>query len=324
MRVMVTGSCGYKGAVLVPKLLAAGHEVTGFDAQWFGVNLAEHPNLRLIKGDIRDGVDCSNQDAVIHLAGIANDPCGELDAKLTWEVNVFATMRLAENAARAGVRRFIFASSASVYGIKDNVPVNEDTEMAPVSDYNKTKMVAERVLLSYANRMAIQIIRPATVCGMSPRLRLDTVVNMLTSQALTTGKIVAHCGPHGAGLMRPNVTIEDITDLYCWLMERPADTVIFNAGFENLSVMAMAEQIRRAVGDSDGEDPKITITETQDKRSYCVDSSRLLAAGFSPQFKVSDAIREITQAHKAGALVIDDRAINLKWMRLNGLVRDAR
>lgn len=318
MRIIVTGGCGYKGSVLVPKLLEAGHVVTVFDAQWFGINLAAHPNLRLVKGDIREGVDCAGQDAVIHLAGIANDPCGELDAKLTWEVNVLATMRLVEAAARAGVKRFIFASSASVYGIKDNAPVNEDAEMAPVSDYNKTKQCAERVLLSYRDRMAIQILRPATVCGMSPRIRLDTVVNMLTAQALTTGKIVAHCGPHGAQLMRPNTHIQDITDCYLWLLGQPEQTVIYNAGFENLSVGDTAEMIRSEVA------ADVEITEVPDKRSYCVDSSRLLAAGFWPKHGVVDAVREIAEAHRCHGLKTDDSTINLKWMRMLGLVRDGR
>lgn len=318
MRVLVTGGCGYKGAVLVPKLLQAGHVVTVVDIHWFGVNLAAHPSLTVIKADIRDGVDCTGQDTVIHLAGIANDPCGELDARLTWEVNVLATMRLAESAVKAGVKRFIFASSASVYGIKDNVPVTEDTELTPVSDYNKTKMVGERVLLSYADQMAVQIIRPATVCGMSPRMRLDTVVNMLTAQALTTRKIIAHCGPHGAGLMRPNTHIQDICAVYLWLLAQPVKTVIYNAGFENLSVGDTAQLIKQMVN------AKITISEVPDKRSYCVDSSRLLAAGFKPQHGVAAAIREIAAAYRLGKLPTDDSTINLRWMRQQGYVQDVR
>ncbi len=317
MRVLVTGACGYKGSVLVPKLLKALHSVTAFDTQWFGINLEDHPRLTVVKGDIREGVDCSNHDAIIHLAGIANDPCGELDARLTWETNVLATMRLAESAVKAGVKRFVFASSASVYGIQDNKPVDEETDLAPVSDYNRTKMVAERVLLSYSDRMAIQIIRPATVCGMSPRMRLDTVVNMLTAQALTTGKIIAHCGPHGAQLMRPNTHIQDVTDLYCWMLEQPDETVTYNAGFENLSVGDTAELIRKTVS------AEVTISEVPDKRSYCVDSSRLLAAGFKPRFTVQDAISEIATASRS-ILELGDRAINLKWMRQHGLVQDVR
>src|SRR3990167_1692598 len=152
MKILCTGGAGYKGTVLVPKLLAAGHFVEVYDTQWFGNRLAPHHALRVYKQDLREIKSIGYQDAIIHLAGIANDPCGELDAKLTWEVNVYATMQLAEHAVRAGVKQFIFASSASVYGIKGGKPVVEETGLEPVSDYNKTKMVGERVLLSYADR----------------------------------------------------------------------------------------------------------------------------------------------------------------------------
>jgi len=314
MRVLVTGGCGYKGAVLVPKLLDAGHEVRVFDTQWFGRNLPEHPRLEVIKGDIRDGVPCDGMESVIHLAGIANDPCGELDAKLTWEVNVLATLFLVRACVDAGVRRFVFASSASVYGIKDNAPVKEDTDLAPVSDYNKTKMVAERILLSFKDQIAVQIVRPATVCGVSPRMRLDTVVNMLTVQALQTGRITAHCGPHGASLMRPNTHIEDITNLYVWLLNRQATTLTVNAGFENLSVGAIADLISGYVPAA------VEISEVADKRSYAVDSSRLLAMGFVPRHSVASAVQEIVRAWEGMAFAADDRAINLKWMRKNGWV----
>src|SRR5438477_4285156 len=190
MRVLVTGGCGYKGSVLVPKL--KDHEVTVWDTCWFGNKVPLSVNL--IVGDIRDLIDLRPFEAIIHLAGIANDPCGELDAKLTWEVNTLSTMRLADEAVRAGVRQFIYASSASVYGIQENKDVEETDTLAAVSDYNKTKMVSERALLSFSNEMGIQILRPATVCGWSPRMRLDTMVNLLTYQALSEGRITAHCG----------------------------------------------------------------------------------------------------------------------------------
>lgn len=315
MRILVTGSCGYKGSVLVPKLLKAGHEVTGFDTQWFGENLQPHQNLKLIKGDIRDDVPLSGIDLIIHLAGIANDPCGELDAKLTWEVNVLGTMRLADAAVKAGVKRFIFASSASVYGIKGNEPVVETTSLEPVSDYNKTKMVGERCLLSYKDKMLIQIVRPATVCGVSPRMRLDVVVNMLTAQALSKGEITAHCGTHGAELMRPHVHIEDITDLYCWLVDHPEVEGIFNAGFDNQSVGQTAALINGVVPS------KINISVVQDKRSYRVDSSKLLAAGFKPERGVVDAISDIA---KAWGISVNEspKCYNLQWMRDHGLVSE--
>jgi nucleoside-diphosphate-sugar epimerase len=322
MRVLVTGGCGYKGSVLVPKLLAAGHIVTVLDAQWFCQNIPHHPNLDFCVDDIRHlhgslfAEQLKAYGAIIHLAGIANDPCGELDAKLTWEVNVFATMQLADAAARAGVKQFIFASSASVYGLKDNVPVVETDSMAPVSDYNKTKQAAERVLLSYADRMAVQIIRPATVCGMSPRMRLDTMVNMLTVQALQHGKITAHCGEHGASLMRPNTHIEDITDLYVWMLQRPWLTGCWNAGFENISALETAKMI------TDEVEAAVEITTVKDKRSYAVNSDKLLSVGFAPRHTVRRAIREIRAAYQAKRLVPQPDMMNLHWMRSQGLVKE--
>lgn len=321
MKVLVTGGCGYKGSVLVPKLLAAGHKVTVFDAQWFGKNLPDVPGLDFCLDDIRalPGSDFEREllphcGAVIHLAGIANDPCGELDAKLTWEVNVLATLFLAEACARAGVRQFIFASSASVYGLKDNRAVVEEDTLAPVSDYNKTKMAAERILLSYSDEMAIQILRPATVCGPSPRMRLDTMVNMLTMQALTTGKITAHCGEHGGGLMRPNVHIQDVTDAYLFMLEHPELTGCYNVGFENIAALETAQRIARFVP------AEITVTRVKDKRSYAVDSSKIIAAGFKPRHSVSGAISEIVSLVGLGKIRDEEHCRNLFWMRKQGLL----
>lgn len=314
MKVLVTGGCGYKGSVLVPKLLHRGHFVEVYDNQWFGNYLKPHHALRIYQQDIRDLPSIGYQNAIIHLAGIANDPCGELDSKLTWEVNVYATMQLAELAVRSGVSQFIFASSASVYGLKDNKPVVETDSLAPVSDYNRTKQVAERVLLSYADRMKVQIVRPATVCGFSPRMRLDTMVNMLTMQAVSQGEITAHCGEHGGGLMRPNIHIQDVTDLYVWMLEHPELTGSYNAGFENISAMDTAMMIGEEV------EAKINITPVKDKRSYAVDSSKLLNTGFKPRFGVRDAIKEIA----ASGLVVEERMSNLAWMRKNGWVSETR
>ena len=315
MKILVTGAAGYKGSVLVPKLLKEGYEVTALDTFWFGDYLPENPKLTRRHGDIRGNVDCSGHQIIIHLAGIANDPCGELDSKLTWEVNVLAHMRLLDAAARAGVEQFIYASSASVYGIKDGAPIKEDATLEPVSDYNKTKMCAERICLSYADKMQMQIVRPATICGMSPRMRLDTMVNMLTVQALKNGKITAHCGEHGGDLMRPNTHIEDITDLYVWLVDRPGVTGTFNAGFENLSALATAEMIRTIIP------CEIEITKVKDKRSYAVDSSKLLALGFTPRFDVATAIAQITDAWHKKTLRDTPNTTNLTWMRANGWVK---
>ena len=315
MKVLVSGGCGYIGSVLVPKLLQQGHFVEVYDNQWFGNHLAPHHALRVYKQDIREIQGIGYQDAIIHLAGIANDPCGELDGKLTWEVNVYATMQLADLAVRAGVKQFIFASSASVYGLKDNKPVTEEDSMAPVSDYNRTKQAAERVLLSYKDQMAIQIVRPATVCGYSPRMRLDTMVNALTFQALSKGEITAHCGEHGGGLMRPNIHIEDVTDLYCFMLRHPELTGCYNAGFENISAMDTAKMISERVPS------KVTITPVKDKRSYAVDSSKLIRAGFKPQYSVDMAIIAIAGAVEAGAIHEHESCYNLKWMQKHGFVQ---
>lgn len=321
MNVLVTGGCGYIGSVLVAKLLLAGHRVEVIDLGWFGnerdphSTLAPHHALRVYQQDIREVSSLGFYDAIIHLAGIANDPCGELDAKLTWEVNVLGTLRLAEAAVRSSVKQFIFASSASVYGLKGNAPVVETDSLEPVSDYNKTKQCAERVLRAYADQMAIQILRPATVCGVSPRQRLDTMVNMLAAQAYTEGEMKAHCGEEGENLMRPNIHIEDMTDLYVFMLDHPNLTGVFNAGFENISAVHTAEMIAAKIPSH------IIVTKVKDKRSYAVDSSKLLAAGFAPRHTVGEAITDLQSALRDGRIKpADPRTVNLTWMRENGWV----
>lgn len=307
MRVFVTGACGYKGTVLVPKLLAAGHQVIAFDIQWFGSFLQPHPMLTIIKGDVRnpDEIDLNGVDAIIHLSSVANDPCGDLDPKLTWEISALATMQLADQAARNGVGRFIYASSGSVYGVKDEDQVTEDLKLEPISEYNKTKMCGERIILSYAKDMVVQIVRPATVCGVSPRMRLDVSVNMLTMQALMHGRITVF----GGDQTRPNIHIDDITDLYLFLLDNPKFTGIYNAGFENLSILDIARMVTRHVP------AEVVVTPSNDPRSYRVNSDKLLATGFRPKKKVEDAVVEIIAEHRAGRLKDDDRFYNLKWMQ---------
>ena len=307
MNIFVTGACGYKGTVLVPKLLAAGHSVTAFDIMWFGNFLTEHPNLKVVKGDIRnaDQLDLSGFDAVIHLSSVANDPCSDLNPLLTWEISCLATMRLADKAARQGIKHFIYASSGSVYGLKDEPNVTEDLELVPLSEYNKTKMVGERVLLSYSDQMVVQIIRPATVCGLSKRMRLDVAVNLLTMQALSKGEITVLGGEQ----TRPNIHIDDITDLYVFLLNRPDIQGVFNAGFENISILNIAEMVAKHTNAT------ITIKPSNDPRSYRVSSAKLLATGFKPSKSVEHAIQEICTAYKQGLIQDEDRYYNLKWMQ---------
>ncbi|HYR36439.1 MAG TPA: SDR family oxidoreductase [Burkholderiales bacterium] len=307
MKIFVTGACGYKGTVLVPKLLSAGHDVVAFDIMWFGNFLQPHPRLRVIQGDVRDidSIDLSGVDAIIHLSSVANDPCGDLDPKLTWEISCLATMQLADKATRQGVKRFVYASSGSVYGVKDEPQVTEDLELKPISEYNKTKMVAERVLLSYAGDLCVQIIRPATVCGYSPRMRLDVSVNMLTMQALTR----EHITVFGGQQTRPNIHIDDITDVYLFMLQHPEHTGIYNAGFENISIMEIAERVLEHAP------AKITVSASNDPRSYRVNSDRLLATGFRPKKTVNDAIKELVHKFRAGELKDEERFHNLKWMQ---------
>ena len=311
MRILVTGGCGYKGHVLIPKLLAQGHKVVCFDIQWFGNFFEHHHNLTIVKGDVRniqevplDGIEC-----IIHLASIANDPCGDLNPKLTWEVSALATMQLADKAKRAGVKRFIYASSGSVYGVKEEEHVTEDLELDPISEYNKTKMVAERVLLSYQDCMQIQIIRPATVCGYSKRMRLDVSVNLLTMHALSKGKITVFGGKQ----IRPNIHIDDLTDLYIHLIDNPEITGIFNAGFENISILKIAELVTNHLP------VEIEITESNDPRSYRINSDKILATGFKPKKTVENAIIEIIDKYNSGELKDEDKFYNLKWMQENSL-----
>jgi nucleoside-diphosphate-sugar epimerase len=314
MKIIVTGACGYKGHVLVPKLLARGYSVIAFDLQWFGNFLKPNKNLTVIKGDVRDvdsipldGVDC-----IIHLSSIANDPCGDLNPKLTWEVSALATMQLADKAKRLGVKRFIYASSGSVYGVKEESQVTEDLELKPISEYNKTKMVGERVLLSYQDDMVVQIVRPATVCGYSPRMRLDVSVNLLTMQALSKGKITVF----GGDQVRPNIHIDDITDVYLHLIDHPQLGGVYNAGFENISIMDIAKMVTKYIP------VEIAVTTSNDPRSYRINSDKLLATGYKPKKTVEDAIGEIIERYRSGLLKDEDHFYNLRWMEKTVLAKE--
>jgi len=312
MKILITGGCGYKGSVLVPLLLEDGHEVTSVDTQWFGNHLKGHPNLKNLKLDIRDTekIPLEGVSTIIHLANIANDPAVELNPTLSWEVNVLAGQRLADRAANSGVKQFIYASSGSVYGVKEEPSVTEDLPLVPISTYNKTKMVAERVFLSYKDRMKIHCIRPATVCGISPRMRLDVSVNMLSYQALKDGRISVF----GGNQTRPNIHILDVADVYRhFIMHPEMESGCYNAGFENISILEIAQEAQRRIG---GE---IIISESNDPRSYRQDSGKLISTGFKPKRKVADAIEEIKHAYETKELRINESCYTVKWMQKLGL-----
>lgn len=308
MNILVLGGCGYIGTILTQALLDEGHCVSVVDIMWFGNFLKEHENLRVIREDVRniEKIPMQEIDTIIHLANVANDPCSELDPKLNWEVNVLATMRLVERAIINKVKQFIYASSGSVYGVKEEPEVTEGLSLVPISDYNKTKMIAERVLMSYRDKILIQCIRPATVCGYSPRMRLDLSVNMLTIQALVNGKITVL----GGSQIRPNIHIKDMVAVYLYFLKME-DKIegIYNAGFENISILDIAKRIVAHVP------AEIVISESNDPRSYRLCSKKLLGAGFKQKYNVDDAIKELTEKFRAGNLKNEDRWYNIRTMK---------
>ena len=312
MNILVTGGSGYKGSVLIPQLLEDGHKVISIDTNWFGENLENHPCLTKIKADIRniDSIPMNGIESIIHLANIANDPAVELSPSLSWEVNVLASYQLADKAYRNGVKQIIYASSGSVYGIKDELSVTEDLQLVPISVYNKTKMVAERVFLSFKDKIDIKCVRPATVCGFSPRMRLDVSVNMLTYQALKNGKITVF----GGNQTRPNIHIKDMVNVYKhFLINKDIPSGCYNAGFENISILDIAKEVSKMI------DTEIVITESNDPRSYRQDSTKLLKTGFSPRYSICDAIKEIKNKYENGTIDASEKNYTVKWMKKLGL-----
>jgi len=287
MHILVTGGCGYIGSVLVPKLLAASHHVTVLDTMWFGNTLEPHRNLSIVQGDIREP-HAIKAEAVIHLANIPNDSAGALRSSVTWEVNALGMKTLVESSIRHGATQFLYASSGSVYGISNAVEVTEDHPLVPLTDYNKSKAVAERVLLSYEKDLVIQIIRPGTCCGVSPNQRLDITVNGMVASALC-GRIEVANGDQ----YRPNIHIQDLTDLFAWMLERPWLIGIWNACAENMT----GDEIAFLVGER--VKALIVRMQSKDRRSYRMSNAKLSRAGFMPRFGVEDAIDDLLRAgHK--------------------------
>lgn len=308
MNILLTGGCGYVGTPLTESLLAQGHRVTVVDLQWFGNFLPAHPNLTVIREDVRnaDKLPMAGMDVVMHLANIANDPCSDLNSKLNWEVNTLATMLLVERAVAHRVPQFIFASSGSVYGVKDEPEVTEDLSLVPISDYNKTKMTSERVLLSYADRICVNIIRPATVCGYSPRMRLDLSVNMLTMQGASRARITVF----GGDQTRPNIHLKDMIRVYHHFLAHGLKFPgVYNAGFENISILDIAERVKRHVP------AEIVVTPSNDPRSYRLSSKKLMATGFTPKHCVEDGILEVLAAYRNGRLRDEEHYYNIKTMK---------
>jgi nucleoside-diphosphate-sugar epimerase len=326
-RVLVTGGAGYVGSDLVPKLLGAGYEVSVLDLYLycddpFAAQRAD-PRLREIKGDLRNPADVKRAlegcDAVIHLACISNDPSFDLDPELGRSINYDSFRPLVRAAKAAGVRRFIYASSSSVYGVKEESEVTEDLPLQPLTDYSKYKALCEEALDRERELGFVTVtIRPATVCGYAPRLRLDLTVNLLTSQAINNGRVTVFGGEQ----LRPNIHVGDMTDLYLLLLETPDDVVdgrVWNAGYHNLKVREIAERVRAQVGPQ----VDIVVTPTNDHRSYHISSARIeRELGFRPRRSVDDAIGDLRTAFQRGNVpnaLVDDRYYNIKRMQRLGL-----
>ena len=309
MRILVTGGCGYVGTILIPKLLKKGNKVISLDTKWFGDYLPKHKNLQNRKFDIRniEKMSLKKIDTIIHLASISSDPMSELDKNLSWETSSLATYKLLKQAVKYKVKRFIYASSGSVYGIKHEKKVVENLSLKPISLYNKVKMCTERIVLSFKNEIETFIVRPATVCGYSPRMRLDVTVNILTFSAMRKKIITVF----GGSQIRPNIHIDDLTDLYIFLLKiNKKFCGIYNAGFENMSVLNIAKLVSRITK------AKILIKKKSvDLRSYRLDSSKLLKIGFEPRKKVIDAINEITNLYKSKKISNNPRFHSIQWLK---------
>ncbi len=331
--VLVTGGAGYVGSALVPRLLDLGHTVTVLDLYMFGHDVlkacASHPNLIQIVGDLRHPAavkkalaDC---DSVIHLACISNDPSFELDPALGKSINYDAFRPLVRAAKEAGVRRFIYASSSSVYGVKDEPEVSEDLPLEPLTDYSRFKAMCEQVLEEERSPgFATLTIRPATVCGYAPRQRLDVIVNILTNHAVNNRRIRVF----GGDQLRPNIHIDDMVRLYETVLVLPDELIdgkIYNAGYDNATVSELAETVKRVVERDNalGGEIAIEVVPTDDNRSYHVSSRRIAhELGFKPEKTVEDAVRELVAAFKDGRLTDTMNGIryyNIKTMQALGL-----
>jgi nucleoside-diphosphate-sugar epimerase len=329
--IFVTGGAGYVGAVLVPKLLDKGYKVRVLDLFLFGEDVLprDNPNLECVKGDLRDAALLQRvipgSDAVIHLACISNDPSFELNPGLSKSINYDAFEPLVRISKESGVQRFIYASTSSVYGVSDAPEVTEEHPLVPLTDYNKYKGMCEPILLRYQSPdFTTVIIRPATVCGYSPRLRLDLTVNILTNLAVNKRKITIFGGTQ----KRPNIHVEDIAELYVELLEMPTELIAgktFNAAYQNHTVSELGDMVKRVVEEELPALAPIDVetTESNDLRSYHVSSEKIKRElGWAPKRTVEDAIRDLCRAFVGEQIpnsLTDDRYFNVKTIQASGL-----
>lgn len=328
-KIVVFGGGGYCGGIVVPQLLSEGWEVVVFDTFWFGMDhLKSHPKLFLKKGDVRDISSVAKvlkgATHVLHLACISNDASFELDERLSTSINLDSFEPLVIEAKNTGVRRFVFASSSSVYGVSESQNVTEDHPLVPLTLYNKYKGMCEPLLLKHTDQNFSGVIfRPATVCGYSPRQRLDLSVNILTNHAVNTGKIMVF----GGDQLRPNLHIQDYANLCSLLLNAPSERVaneIFNCGFQNLSILEIAKIVKETVQKifPDKGDIPLEITKSNDPRSYHINSEKIYRnLGFKPRYSVEDAVRDLCFAFREGLLPNsseDNRYYNVRTLKALG------
>ena len=328
-KVLITGGAGYVGHVLVPRLLTRGYKVTVYDRLLFGARLPNDSNLRIIQGDIRDtekfAAAAQAHDAVLHLACVSNDASFELDENISRTINYDCFDPLVLAAKNAGIKRFIYASSSSVYGVSNAADVTEEHPLVPLTPYNKYKGLCELLLWKYnSDDFTTTAIRPATICGYSPRTRLDLSVNILTNNAVNKGVITVFGGTQ----MRPNLHIEDMIDAYELMLEAPHEKIhrqTFNIGFKNHSIAELALKVKAVVEQEclSTKTIKIETKRSDDVRSYHVNSdkvSRIL--GFKPKRTVEDAVRDLVHAFKNNLLpnsIEDDWYYNVRTMKKIGM-----
>ena len=313
MRIFITGGAGYIGTNLTNRLLENGNNVTVCDTFWFGNHIKKNKKLKKIKKNINDLTinDLNGHDAIIHLASIANDPSSDLNPKLSWETIALGTLKICNLAVKCKIKKFIYASSGSVYGIKKELKVTEESELTPLSEYNKCKMVAKKILESFKKKIDLTIIRPATVCGVSDRMRLDVSVNMFAYQAFKNKKITVL----GGNQVRPNIHIDDLVDLYVMLLKKKMIGT-FNAGFENLSIMNIAKLVKNEFPNT-----KIIKLKSNDARSYRLYSGKLLNTKFKPKKNVRIAIKELKKLFETKSFKIKDHMFTVKHMVKKGIHR---
>jgi nucleoside-diphosphate-sugar epimerase len=325
--VLVTGGAGYCGSLLVPQLLAEGYNVTVYDLLYFGDSFLpkDDPRLKVVPGDIRDVAKLTsvlqNQDVVLSLACISNDASFELDESLSTTINLDAFEPMVVAAKKAGVKRFVYASSSSVYGVSDKPNVTEDHPLVPLTLYNKYKGMCEPLLLKHTDDHFVGVIfRPATVCGYAPRLRLDLSVNILTNHAVTNNKITVF----GGSQLRPNLHVQDYADLCKLLLVAPTEKIanqIFNCGYQNMSIMEIAHMVKKVVEQEFPQKAPIDIvtTPTDDNRSYHINSDKIKKTlGFAPKHTIEEAVRDLCRAFRDGKIpnsFSDDRFYNVRTLK---------